>query len=151
MRMLNLPRLTNKRRVSWFKNFNWGKANLLPVGTWDHSPINHSTSCLQIRPGPAGDKVISLICSFIHFCCAPQTSSKLIWKLLFQPEIQERARIGMGSNGFQIDIPMWISCESASKYWIPFLKTCSKLILIDASPRQRPEKAREQAECRRVR
>ena len=108
-----------------------------------HSPINHSTSCLQIRGGRlAGDKVISLICSFIHFshCAPPQTSYKLIWKL--------EQWIPKWSAGSFSNVKIW---ESAKSHWIPMPKTCSKLILIDVSPRQRSEKARELVECRRVR
>ena len=116
MRMLDLPRLTNERSVSWFKHFNWGIA--ASGGGWvgrDHSPINHSTSCLQIRLGrPLGTKLF-------HWFAHLFISAANFLKIDLQPF---PARVGT-LIPFQIDL--------------------------DASPRQRFEKALEQAECRLVR
>ena len=145
IRMHHFPRLTNQRRVS--SSILIGARQVLSVGG-NHSPINHSTSCLQIRPGPAGDKVISLICSFIHFCAACVASNFLKIDL----ETRTSREIEMGFIGFQIDIPtMWISGKVQTNIGFRFNRSCSKLILKDASPRRRSEKAREETECRRVR
>ena len=81
----------------------------------DHSPINHSTSCLQIRLGrPLGTKLF-------HWFAHLFISAANFLKIDLQPF---PARVGT-LIPFQIDL--------------------------NAFPRQRFEKAQEQAECRLVR